>query len=138
MLKTHERKIRYLVAGAWNTLFGYGAFIVLYRVALALKIHYLFALAAGNVLGTTNNYFSYKHFVFKTAGISFLREYFRFSMVYWVIFAINLFALPALVKVTGLGPVPAQGLILAFTIIAGYLAHSRISFRDPRVAGSSV
>lgn len=132
VLKTHERKVRYVAAGAWNALFGYAAFIVLYRVALALHVHYLFALAASTVLGTVNNYLSYKHFVFKTAGIALLREYFRFSMVYWVIFSVNLFALPALVRASGLGPIPAQGIILAIAAAAGYVAHERFSFREHR------
>jgi putative flippase GtrA len=122
-----RRNVRYLIAGGWNALFGYAAFALLCRVAAAVGVHYLFALGASQLLATTNAYLSYKHFVFKTEG-PWLREYFRFSSVYWVMFAVNVAALPALIHVSGLGPVPAQGVILAVTVIASYLAHSRFSF----------
>lgn len=122
------RKARYLAAGAWNTLFGYAAFVVLCHAAQALRMHYLGALTLSHVLSTMNAYLSYKHFVFKTGG-AWLHEYLRFSAVYWAMFAVNLAALPALVHATGLGPVPAQGILLVATVCASYLAHTRFSFR---------
>lgn len=127
-LKSHERKVRYVAAGSWNTLFGYIVFAAFCRTAQSYGIHYLYALAAAQVLGTLNGYLTHKHFVFKTAGFALLREYFRFSAVYWAIFVVNAFALPALVRATGLGPILAQGLFLPISIVIGYLAHSRFSF----------
>jgi putative flippase GtrA len=128
-----RRGWRYLLAGAWNTLFGYGSFVVLCRAASALGVHYLIALSISHVLATTNAYLSYKHFVFKTSGGA-VREYFRFTLVYWAIFAVNLAALPALIRATGLGAIAAQGIITAFAVAASYLAHSRFSFRADSAA----
>lgn len=128
LLKAHRRKVRYFAAGLWNTAFGYGVFALLCRFAQSAGVHYLYALAAAQVLGTANSYMTHKHFVFKTPGFAVLREYFRFTSVYWVIFVFNAFALPAAVHATGLGPVLAQGLLLPVTIVLGYLAHSRFSF----------
>ncbi|MDE2491985.1 MAG: GtrA family protein [Elusimicrobia bacterium] len=124
----HARKIRYVAVGLWNTAFGYGAFALLCHLGQKVGVHYLYALAAAQALATTNGYLAHKHFTFKTAGFALLREYLRFSAVYWAIFVVNAFALPQLVRVTGLGPILAQGLFLPFTIVAGYLAHSRFSF----------
>lgn len=126
--RRHEKKARYFAAGLWNTAFGYGVFAVLCRIGQSFGIHYLCALAAAQVLGTTNAYLTHKHFVFKTAGFAVLREYFRFTSVYWGIFVVNAFALPAAIRMTGLGPILAQALLLPLTITLGYLAHSRFSF----------
>lgn len=124
----HGRKIRYLAAGGWNTIFGYGSFVGLYHIAVALNLHYLVALTASQVLATTNAFMMYKHFVFKTQG-DYLREYFRFSAVYWVLFLFNLVLLPILVNTAHIGPVLAQGIILPVTVVASYLVHSRFSFK---------
>ena len=128
LLRRHERKARYFAVGVWNTLFGYGVFALFCGTARSASDHYVYTLAASQVLGTTNAYFMHKHFVFKTAGFAVLREYFRFTSVYWAIFVVNAFALPAVVRQTGLGPILSQGMILPLTIVLGYLAHSRFSF----------
>lgn len=124
-----RKQLRYLAAGAWNTLFGYASFVALVRVAAALHVHYLAALCVSQVLVTTNAYLSYKHLVFKTPGHG-LREYFRFTLVYWLVFAVNFAALPALIRATGYGPIAAQGIISVLAIGASYVAHTRFSFRS--------
>jgi putative flippase GtrA len=133
LASAHARKLRYVAAGAWNTAFGYGSFAILCRLGQKIGVHYLYALAAAQVLATMNGYMTHKHFTFKTAGFALMREYLRFSAVYWALFVVNLFALPALVHVTGLGPILAQGLFLPVTIVGGYLAHSRFSFAERRL-----
>lgn len=132
----HERKIRYLLAGAWNTLFGYLAFIALYGLANFLRLHYLVALTVSQILATTNAYLSYKHFVFKTRG-GYVREYFRFSAVYWALFAANFVMLPVLVHAAHMGPVLAQGIILPVTVAAGYVIHGRFSFSRSAVGAGT-
>ncbi len=124
--QTHNKKFRYLAASLWNTLFGYLAFIALYHLGNLFQLHYLFALAASQFLGIANAYLGYKHFVFKTQG-EYLREYFKFSGVYWVVFLVNLFLLPLIVGWVHIGPVLAQALILPAAIIASYVIHSRFS-----------
>jgi hypothetical protein len=42
--------------------------------------------------------------------------------------AVKLLTLPTLFRAARIGPVPAQGIILAVTVVAGYAAHSRFSF----------
>ena len=127
-LRAHERKLRYLAAGAWNTAFGYGAFVALYFLGRRLGLHYLVALTVSNVLAIANAYLTYKHFVFRTSEYS-IAEFARFSTVYWVGFGVNLFVLPALVRGLGWNPVLAQALITGLAAVAGYLAHGRFSFQ---------
>ena len=125
-----SRTLRYLVTGAWNTLFGYGVFVALCRAGERVGAHYLWALTVSQALATVNAYLGYKHFVFKTSG-GWVREYARFSLVYWIVFAVNFAALPALVNATGLGPIPVQGALLCVTVAASYWAHGRFSFGQP-------
>ena len=126
--RRHEKKIRYLFVGAWNTLFRYVCFVFLYHAGDWMRRHYLVALLISQFFGIANAYLGYKHFVFKTKG-GYMREYFRFSGVYWIIFIFNFFALPFLVHKTSLGPVMAQAVLLPITVVLSYVVHNRFSFK---------
>ena len=135
-LAAHRKKFLYLVAGAWNTAFGYGAFAGLYLLGRRFGWHYLVALTISNVLAILNAYLSYKLLVFRTRG-RWLGELARFSMVYWVVFAANAAVLPALVRGLGWNPLAAQAVFTAVTIVASYFAHGRFSFVAPSSEAAS-
>ncbi len=135
-LAAHRKKLLYLAAGAWNTAFGYGAFAGLYMLGRRFGWHYLVALTLSQILAILNAYLSYKFFVFRTRG-RWLGELARFSTVYWVVFAVNAAALPALVRGLRWNPLAAQAVFAAVTVIASYLAHSRFSFASP-TAGEAI
>ena len=126
-LSAHRKKILYLIAGGWNTAFGYGSFALLYLACRRLSGGYMVALAISTVLGILNAYASYKFLVFRTRG-PWMRELARFSTVYWIVFAANVAVLPALVRGLHWNPLVAQAAFTAVTVVASYLAHSRYSF----------
>ena len=74
--------LRYLVAGAINTLFGYG----LYAALLWLGLERYSAQAIGYVIGTAFNYVTYSRGVFRDAAPAKL----RFAMSYAVNYLISL------------------------------------------------
>jgi putative flippase GtrA len=121
--------IRFLLAGAWNTAFGYGVFVLLFY--LPLKLHYIIILILSNIIAITNAYFCYKVFIFKTRG-NYAREYFRFYGVYGITFGINLLLLPVFVEILKIHPVISQGILLALTIFGSYFGHKHISFKKKR------
>ncbi|MDD2828643.1 MAG: GtrA family protein [Sulfuricurvum sp.] len=123
----HEQKIRYLIVGGWNTVFGYGVFAGLY-FWLEGSVHYLVILAISYILSITNAYVGYKFFVFKTKG-NIVREYFRFYVVYGTAFLVNLIVLPFLVEVGGLNMYVAQAFVTFLTIIGSYIMHKNFSFK---------
>ena len=127
----HREKILYLVGGVWNTAFGYGAFAVLYLVCRHLGWHYLVALTIGQIFAILNAYLVYKFLVFRTRG-PWLGELARFSTVYWIVFAVNVAALPALIRLLRWNPLAAQAVFTAVTVVGGYFAHSRFSFAAPQ------
>ena len=118
--------IRFLIAGAWNTAFGYGVFILLFY--MPWKLHYIVVLILSNIITITNAYFCYKIFIFKTRG-NYLREYLRFYGVYGITFGINLLLLPVFVEILKIHPVISQGMVLSVTIFASYFGHKHFSFR---------
>jgi len=126
-LIAHEQKIRYLIIGGWNTIFGYGVFAVLY-FWLEGSIHYLFILSISYILSITNAYIGYKLFVFRTRGNIF-REYLRFYVIYGVSFLINLAVLPLLVELLSLNMYAAQAVVTIITIVGSYVLHKNFSFK---------
>jgi putative flippase GtrA len=122
-----RQEVRYLIAGAWNTVFGYGVYaglLYLFRP----WVHYMVIALVGNVLAITMAYVTHKLFVFRTTG-NVLREYVRFYGVYGVTAVLGLVALPFCVEVLGMSPYVAPLLILGGTVLMSYLAHSHFSFR---------
>ncbi len=122
----HEEKIKYVVIGVWNTLVGYLTFIALYYLLLN-RFNYLIILVFSNIISITNSYLCYKFFVFKTKG-NYFNEYMRFYLVYGVSFLANMILMPVFVEIAGIKPIPAQGIILFFSVMFGYLGHKHYSF----------
>lgn len=123
----HEQKIRYLIVGGWNTVFGYAVFAALY-FWLAGSIHYLVILSISYVLSITNAYIGYKLFVFRSKG-NIVREYLRFYVVYGAVFLVNLAVLPLLVEIGDLNMYISQALVTMLTIIGSYVLHKNFSFK---------
>jgi len=122
----HEEKIKYLIVGVWNTLIGYLTFIILFYL-FHERFNYLIILVLSNIIGITNSYLSYKFIVFKTRG-HFISEYFRFYLIYGAAFLANMILMPFFVEVVGMKPIPAQGVILFFSLVFSYVGHKYYSF----------
>ncbi|MEW5833241.1 MAG: GtrA family protein [Campylobacterota bacterium] len=126
-LINHEQKLRYLMIGGWNTVFGYGVFAALY-FWLEGVIHYLIILSISYVVSITNAYVGYKLFVFRTRG-NILREYFRFYIVYGASFIFNVLSLPVFVEMLEFNMYVAQAIVTVITIVGSYVLHKNFSFR---------
>lgn len=129
-LARHKGKILYLVVGGWNTVFGYGAFVLLYHY-FSDRIHESIILTISYILGITNAFIGYKVFVFKTKG-NVWREYFRFYVVYGGAFMVNLILLPFFMSVLMMNAYAAQAVITFVTIVGSYVLHKRYTFRYER------
>lgn len=123
----HEQKLRYLIIGGWNTVFGYGVFAGLY-FWLEGSIHYLWILSISFVISVANAYLGYKLFVFKTQG-NIVSESLRVYLVYGVSFFFNLMMLPFLVEILHINIYFSQAFVIIVTIIGSYVMHKNFSFR---------
>ena len=126
-MQLREQGLRYLIVGAWNTVFGYGAFALL-NLTLGDRIHYLILLVPATALAILNAYVFYRAFVFKVEG-HWWRDLTRFSTVYLGAFAANLALLPLLVEVVGVPVLIAQAVVIAGTVVASFFSHRAFSFR---------
>jgi len=141
--------IRYLLVGAWNTLFGYGCFFLFARLFLHLmpsqpSLAASVASVVATVANITVSFTGYKLFVFRTKG-NFLLEYARSFLVYLPTLVLSAVAIaPLTALLHRLLPLHAPqapyiaGAILAFvTVVISFFGHKHISFRDRPTAPSA-
>ena len=122
-----RQEVRYLIAGGWNTVFGYGVYVGLLYLSQP-HVHYMVVAVVANVFSITMAYATHKLFVFRTKG-NVLREYLRFYAVYGVTAVLGLAALPVCVEIVGMSPYVAPLLILGATVVISYLGHKHFSFK---------
>jgi putative flippase GtrA len=128
---------RYLLTGAWNTLFGYGTFVLFTALFAPLgRQSYLLAVIPSSLLNITVSFFGYKWFVFKTKG-NYLREWCRCVAVYSSSMALGMVLLPILVFIIRhqfgyerQAPYIAGAVLGVITVIFSFFGHKHISFRQ--------
>jgi putative flippase GtrA len=122
--------VRFIIAGGWNTVVGYGVFSGLYYW-LSARIHYFAVIALSSVISVTIAFASHKIFVFRTKG-NVLREYLRFYGVYAVPISLSFVLFPFFVEVLRANPYVAQAVIITITVVISYFGHKYVSFAKPR------
>lgn len=122
-----DERLRFLLVGGWNTLFGMVMFSSLYLL-LAGRLHYLGILVVSHFLSVFNNWVMYRRLVFASRSDR-LAEYLRFNASSLLMLAFNFAGLWLLVDFVGLHPVLSQLLLLVVTVALSYLLHSEYSFR---------
>jgi putative flippase GtrA len=131
LIRMHETKVRFLLAGALNTVFGLAAYPTLFFLLAPLRLHYMAVLGIAQVISIAFSYLTNKFLVFRTAG-NYLRESGKFVLFHLVYFLVNLVALPLLVEIFGMSPVWGQTLFAVAVIITSYFWHSNITFASAR------
>lgn len=122
----HAEVIRYLVAGGYNTVFGFLVFAGLYFL-LETQLHYIVIAMIAQVLAITNAFLVYRYLVFRSDG-NILHEYLKIYVVYGVTFVLSIVMLALLVELLGLHPVLAQFFVILVTVVVSYLGNSRFTF----------
>jgi len=129
----HNKKIKYLLVGGWNTVFGYAIFIALYYLTTLLSLHYLIALTLSQIISITVAYIANKLFVFKTKG-NIIREYLRFCTFYSLSFLVNIILLPLFVEIFQFNLIITQGAITVGIIVMSFFWHNNITFSIEKIA----
>jgi putative flippase GtrA len=127
LIRRHETKVRFLLAGALNTAVGLAAYPALFFLLAPLKLHYMMVLGITQVTCVAFSYLTNKFLVFRTVG-NYLRESGKFVLFHLSYFLVNLVALPLLVEVIGMSPVWGQTLFAVAVIITSYFWHSNVTF----------
>jgi len=123
----YREPVAYLLVGAWNTLFGYALFALLFYL-LGAHQHVDVILVLSYALSIANAYIGYRYVVFRSTG-SMARELPRFITVYAVTLAANLVVLPLALRALPWSAYVVQGLFTAVIIMLSYFGHKYFSFR---------
>ena len=132
----HNIKVKFVLVGIWNTIFGYITFILLDMLFESIfesrQLAYMLAMIIARPIAITNAFIFHKYVTFKSdvKGLGVIWEYFRFFLTYLGTFALALVLLPFLVEVIGFHPRIGAAVIVIMTAIVSYFGHSRFSFKS--------
>ena len=125
------KPLRFMLAGAWNFLFGYSVFAGLYWFLNGLVYDWLIITIA-SVLGITMSYITHKFFTFRSSGC-WWHEYLRFNIVYGIQSLFNILLIWIFVTQMRLNAYIIQLMILTMFTLASYWAHKNFSFKKDRI-----
>ena len=121
-----HKKVRYLCAGGWNTLFGYGLMVVLYE-CLNAHFHLVAIAVLSSFISISMSFLTYKVFVFRTQG-SWINEWVRSFVVYGVASLFSILLLWLFVDLLGFNIYFSQAVSMILVVSASYLGHARFTF----------
>jgi putative flippase GtrA len=127
-----DRRLRFLVVGAYNTAFGYVFFAIAYLL-FGERLHYLAIGVACHFIAVTHSFLTQRYLVFRSRG-PWLGEYGRFQLAYLATLPFGVGLLALFHDLVGLPVLWAQACALAVLVVYTYLASSRFAFRDKNPA----
>ncbi len=133
--KKHATKIRFVIVGIWNTLFGYGIFIGIERLLAYVfekrSMAYMTAMLLSNIFAIINAFIFHRHFTFQSQakGIAVVSEFIRFSTTYVLTFFLSLILLPIFVEIFLVTPEIGGALVILICTVVSYAGHTKFSFK---------
>ena len=124
----NSTSVRFLIAGGWNTAFGYASLALLCYL-FSPKVQYLFLIVISTIFNITNAYLCHKFFVFKTKG-NYVEEYLRYYVVYSVPIGLGFVVFPMCIEVLKMNFYVTQAILTVVTVIISYFGHLHVSFRE--------
>ncbi len=133
-----DERVRFVIVGGFNTLFGYALFIT-FELTLGNLVGGwvgdLVSLYASYAIATVVAFVLHRHFTYRVSGTgNVIIDYLRFVSVYIVALLINTAALPLLVEFAHVPAILAQGMIVVVTTLVSYFGHKLFSFRRKPLA----
>ena len=122
-----NQKLRFLVVGGWNTLFGYLVFLLIYTT-LGSRLHYLTIAVVSHFLAVTQSFISQRRWVFG-AGAPWWVQYLRFNLSHLATLGLGFILLWLLVDWAGLPVLLSQALVTLVSVCASFVLHKNYSFR---------
>jgi putative flippase GtrA len=135
-LVKHQFKVKFVLVGIWNTIFGYFIFVALDTLFSYLfetrYLAYMSAMAFSNIITIVNAFIFHKFITFKSMvrGKAMIMEYFRFSTIYLFTFGISLALLPFFVEILNFNTKISGAFVVLISAVISYLGHSNFSFKN--------
>jgi putative flippase GtrA len=134
LLFKDEVKVKFVLVGLWNTIFGYLVFFLLDTVFEEIftkrYFAYMSAMTLGQIIATVNAFIFHRYFTFRsnTKGKDIFFEFFRFCLTYVITFSLSLLVLPFIVEIFNIHPRISGAIAILITAVVSYFGHSRFSF----------
>jgi putative flippase GtrA len=122
------QKLRFLVAGLFNTILGYGIFSTLY-LALGDKVHFMVVGVLSQMVSLCCAFATHRWLVFRSAS-PWVSSFLRFNVSQLFTFGLGLTILYFFVHFAHLSPLGAQALAVLITVFVAYFLHKYYSFRQ--------
>ena len=135
LIQKFKIEIRFLIVGAWNTLFGIIVFILflyfLERILVNERLTYLISIFLSHFIAVLNAYIFHKFFTFqsKEKGIAALHEFRRFSSSYLVTLILNLVIISFMVEFFEMQPEISGAISIPICVVITYFLLSKYSFK---------
>lgn len=126
-----DKRIRFVLAGAVNTGFGFACFVV-YQQLVGVHWGYMWTLVLTHCTSVLFAFAIHRSLVFRVSGALF-RDLWRFESVYLTALGLNAVLLPLMVELGGISVIVAQASITCINVVVSWLGHSRFSFRRTEV-----
>ncbi|WP_310450979.1 GtrA family protein [Sulfuritalea sp.] len=122
-----NEQTRFLLVGAYNTAFGYVAFVVLYQY-LHEFLHYLVIATISHAIAVSNSFFMQRRLVFRDSG-PIGPAFLRFNLATASSLILGLAGMALLVDGAGVPPLISQAVVTMVSVVVMYLAHRNYTFR---------
>ena len=122
-----NEKLRYLLIGIYNTVFGFSIFFILFFFFYP-KYNYIVLLTICHFICITNNFYFYKIYVFKFKK-NLVAGYLKFTLVYILFFFLNLLFFELFVQKLEMNLYFSQVIIISIIVFLGYLLNKNFSFK---------
>ena len=126
----NSQKIRYLLAGIWNTLFGYFLGVGVY-VWIGHKIHIILISIFCNVIAISMAFLAYKLFVFRTPG-EWIGEYLKMYLAYGFTAIIGILLTWVFVDLLDINIWITQAIVLIFLFIISFFLNKNFTFKGSK------
>lgn len=126
-----SKKIRYLIAGCFNTIFGYLIGVGFYKLMIS-EFHLLFVGLVTNIINISFSFVMYKLFVYKTKGGWFV-EYLKSYVTYGLSAIVGVFLLWIMISSSNISIWLAQALSIIITTIVSYIGHTYFTFKQKSI-----
>ncbi|MFC2128727.1 GtrA family protein [Bacteroidota bacterium] len=134
LINKHNTKVKFILVGIWNAIFGYLVFFLLDSLFINLftkrYFAYLSAMILGQIIATINAFIFHKYITFKSKvkGRGIIIEFLRFCLTYVVTFCLSLILLPFFAEVFTIQPKVSALIVILICAVISYFGHLKFSF----------
>jgi putative flippase GtrA len=123
---TRAEKFQFLAIGAWNTIAGYLAFLMVNAWA-GLYCPPVVVLILSYCISLPHAFITQRLWVFQKPG-PWRWQFARFASANSFVFFVNLVFLPGAIAITGANPLLVQAVFVALSTFSSYFIHKHFSF----------